>query len=132
MGKVQTADAQRERNAWAEHCRKIGEGAGEVEDQVWADVPFYSAMHVVWGDAPAPNELHAALRQMSLGKAAGEDGVTAELLEFGGPNLWEGGQGSRAQWLLLIEAPLVKRFLGPKSGVLVLLSLCGNARAQER
>ena len=38
---------------------------------------------------PHPNELHAALRQMSLGKAAGEEEVTAELLKFGGDNLWE-------------------------------------------
>ena len=82
-----------------------GEGAGEVKDQVWANVPFYSPMDVVWGEAPAPNELHAALRQMSLGKAAGEDGVTAELLKFGGPNLWERVvKACRAQWLLLTEA----------------------------
>ena len=38
----------------------------------------------VWGDAPAPIELHAALRQMSLGQAAGKDEVTAEILKFGG------------------------------------------------
>ena len=105
MGEVQPADAQGERDAWTEHFRKIGEGAGEVKDQVWANVPFYSPMDVVWGDAPAPNELHAALRQMSLGKAVGEDGVTAELLKFGGPNLWEQVvKVCRAQWLLLTEA----------------------------
>ena len=89
MGEIQPAEAQRERDAWAEHFRKIGEGAGEVKDHVWTNVPFYSPMDAVWGDAPAPNELHATLRQMSLGKAAGEDGVTAELLKFGGSNLWE-------------------------------------------
>ena len=62
-------------------------------------------MDAVWGDAPAPNELHAALRQMSLGKAAGEDGVTAELLKFGGTNLWEQVvKVCREQWLLLSEA----------------------------
>ena len=70
-----------------------------------ANVPFYSPMDAVWGNAPAPNELHAALRQMSLGKAAGEDGVTAELLKFGGPNLWEQVvKVCREQWLLLTEA----------------------------
>ena len=89
MGEVHPAEAQSERDAWAEHFRKIGEGVGEVKEHVWANVPFYSPMDAVWGDAPAPNELHAALCQMSLGKAAGEDGVTAELLKFGGPNLWE-------------------------------------------
>ena len=105
MGEVQPAEAQRERDAWAEHFRKIGEGAGEVQDHVWANVPFYSPMDAVWGDAPAPNELHAALRQMSLGKAAGEDGVTAELLKFGGSNLWEQVvKVCRAQGLLLTEA----------------------------
>ena len=62
-------------------------------------------MDALWGNAPAPNELHAALRQMSLGKAVGEDEVTAELLKFGGDNLW----GSvvkvcREQWRLLTEA----------------------------
>ena len=58
-----------------------------------------------WGTAPAPNELHAALRQMSLGKAAGEDEVTAELLKFGGDNLWEAVvRVCREQWRLLTEA----------------------------
>ena len=104
MGEVQPAEAQRERDAWAEHFRKIGEGAGEVKDHVWANVPFYSPMDAVWGDAPAPNELHAALRQMSLGKASGEDGVTAELLKFGRTNLWEQVvKVCREQWLILTE-----------------------------
>ena len=78
-----------ERDAWAEHFRIIGEGTGSVDDRVWASVPSYPPMDVVWGDAPAPNELHAALRHVSLGKAAGEDEVTAELLNFGGDSLWE-------------------------------------------
>ena len=47
----------------------------------------------------------AALRQMSVGKAAGEDEVTAELLKFGGDNLWEVVvRVCREQWLLLTEA----------------------------
>ena len=59
----------------------------------------------MWGNAPAANELHAALRQMSLGKAAGEDEVTAEPLKFGGNNLWEVVvRVCREQWMLLIEA----------------------------
>ena len=105
MGEVQPAEAQGTR-CLAERFRKIGEGAGEVTEQVWANVPSYSPMDVVWGDAPAPNELHAALRQTSLGKAAGEDGVTAELLKFGGPNLWvPGSRWSRSVGqLLLAEA----------------------------
>ena len=89
LGEVRPADVQSERDAWAEHFRLIGEGSGLVADQVWDNVPSYSPMDVVWGAAPAPNELHAALRQMSLGKAAGEDEVTAELLKFGGVNLWD-------------------------------------------
>ena len=52
-----------------------------------------------------PHELHAALRQMSLGKAAGEDEVTAELLKFGGDNLSEVVvRVCREQWMLLTEA----------------------------
>ena len=31
MGEVQPAEAQRERDAWAEHFRKIGQGAGDVK-----------------------------------------------------------------------------------------------------
>ena len=61
-------------------------------------------MDVVWGNAPAPNELHAALKQMSLTKAAGEDEVKAEFLKFGGDNLWEVVvRVCREQWLLLTE-----------------------------
>ena len=105
LGEVRPADVQLERNAWAEHFRLIGEGSGLVADKVWDNVPSYSPMDVVWGAAPAPNELHAALRQMSLGKAAGEDEVTAELLKFGGVNLWDVVVGvCREQWLLLTEA----------------------------
>ena len=91
--------------AWAEHFRLIGEGTGSVKDRVWANVPCYSPMDVVWGNAPAPNELHAALRQMSLGKAAEEDEVSAEFLKFGGNiNLWEAVvRVCREQWLLLTE-----------------------------
>ena len=73
---------QVECDAWAEHFRLIGEGTGSVEDRVWANVPSYSPMDAVWGNAPAPNELRAALRQMSLGKA-GEDEVTADVTHRG-------------------------------------------------
>ena len=105
LGEVRPADAPFERDAWAEHFRLIGEGPGSVEDRVWANVPSFSPMDSVWGNAPAPNELHAALRQMSLGKAAGEDEVTAELLRFGGDNLWEAVvRVCREQWMLLTEA----------------------------
>ena len=48
-------------------------------------------MDSVFGAEPAPNELHAALRQMSLGKAAGADEVTAELLRFGGDSFLGSG-----------------------------------------
>ena len=82
-GEVAPKDAQAERDAWAVHFRLIGEGPGRVAEKVWDNVPSYPPMDVVWGNPPAPNELHAALRQMSLGKAAGEDEVTAELLKFG-------------------------------------------------
>ena len=104
-GEIRPAEAELERDAWAEHFRMIGEGAGSVDDRVWSNVPSYPPMDVVWGNAPAPNELHAALRQMSLGKAAGEDEVTAELLKFGGDSLWEAVvRVCREQWLLLTEA----------------------------
>ena len=78
LGEVQPADVAAERDAWAEHLWKIGEGEGSVTEKVWENVPSYTPMSQFWGDARAPNELHAALRQMSLGKAAGEDEVTAE------------------------------------------------------
>ena len=105
MGDVCPKEVQGERDVWAEHFRLIGEGTCSVDDRVWASVPSYSPMDAVWGNAPAPNELHAALRQMSLGKAAGEDEVTAELLKFGGDNLWEVVvRVCREQWLLLTEA----------------------------
>ena len=105
LGEVQPADAAAERDAWAEHFRVIGEGARSVSERVWANVPSYTPMSQVWGDAPAPIELHAALRQMSLGKAAGEDEVTAEPLKSGGPLLWESVvKVCREQWRLLIEA----------------------------
>ena len=42
---------------------------------------------------------------MSLCKAVGEDEVAAEVLKFGGDNLWEVVvRACREQWLLLTEA----------------------------
>ena len=43
----------------------------------WTNVSSYSPVD------DAPNELHATLRQMFLGKAAGENEATAERLKFG-------------------------------------------------
>ena len=83
------------------------------------------------GNAPAPNELHAALRQMSLGKAAGEDEVTAGLLKFGGSNLWEATvKVCREQWLLLTEAAPGAEVVGLTSGVLVSLFPRGTRRTR--
>ena len=82
----------------------IGAGEGEVFAQVWDSIPVLSPMDSVFGSEPAPNELRA-LRQMSLGKAAGADEVTAELLRFGGESFWEVVvRVCREQWLLLTEA----------------------------
>ena len=93
----------------------------------------YSPMDVVWGNAPAPNELHAALRQMSLGKAAGEDEVTAELLKFGGDNLWEVVvRVCREQWLLLTEAAPGAEVVWPEEWCVGLVVPCGNARGTRR
>ena len=72
IGEVRPADVQVERGAWAERFRLIGEDPGLVADRVGDNVPSYSPMDVVWGSAPAPNELHEALRQTSLDKVAGE------------------------------------------------------------
>ena len=89
LGDVCPKVVQAECDAGAERFRLMGEGTGSVDDRVWANVPSHPPMDFVWGNAPAPNELHAALRQTSLGKAAGEDEVTAQLLKFWGDNLWE-------------------------------------------
>ena len=62
LGDVRPAEVEAERDAWAEHFRLIGEGEGLVSDRVWDNIPSYSPMDAVWGHAPAPNELHAALR----------------------------------------------------------------------
>ena len=70
-GEVAPKDAQDERVAWAEYFRFIGEGPGRVEDKVWDNVPSYPPMDAVWGNPPAPNELHAALevlRKSSRGR----------------------------------------------------------------
>ena len=54
-------DVQGESDAWAEHFRLIREEMGSVNDRVWANVPSYSPMDAVWGNAAAPNELHCML-----------------------------------------------------------------------
>ena len=106
-GEVRPEDVEEERLAWANHFAAIGAGEGEVAAWVWENIPELSAMNSVFGSAPAPNELHAALRQMSLGKAAGSDEVTAELSKFGGDSFWEAVvRVCREQWLLLTEAAI--------------------------
>ena len=47
-GEIRPAEAELERDAWAEHFRMIGEGAGSVDDRVWSNVPSYPPMDVVW------------------------------------------------------------------------------------
>ena len=54
LGDVCPKDVQGERDAWAEHFRLIGEGTGSVDDKVWSNIPSYSPMDAVWGNAPAP------------------------------------------------------------------------------
>ena len=133
LGDACPKEVQDERDAWAEHVRLIGAGTGSVEDRVWANAPsYYPPMDVVWGSAPAPNELRAALRQMSLGKAAGEDEVRAEPLKFGGANLWDAVvRVCREQWLLLTEAAPGLRWFGLESGVLGWLSPVETQGQQE-
>ena len=79
-----------------------------------------------------PYELHAAFRQMSLGKAAGEDEVTAELLKFGGSNLWEVVLRVCQEQRRLSTELLGLRWFGQTSGVLGWWSPCGNARGTRR
>ena len=128
MGDVCPKGVQGERDAWAERFRLIGEGTGNI-------APSYSPMDVVCGNAPAPNELHAALQQMSLGKAAGEDEVTAELLnlKFGGDNLWEAVvRVCREQWLLLTEAAPGAEVVWPEEWCVGLVVPLRNARGTRR
>ena len=90
-------------DVWTEHFRLIGEGPGRWQTGL-GERSFLPPHGCCLGNAPAPSELRAALRHMSLGKAAGEDEVTAELLKFGGDNLWEAAvRVCRAQWMLLTE-----------------------------
>ena len=104
-GEVRPQDVEEELSAWANHFAAIGAGEGEIAARVWDNIPELTAMDSVLDSAPAPNELHAALRQMSLGKAAGSDEVTAELLKFSGESFWEAVvRDCREQWLLLFEA----------------------------
>ena len=96
-GEVRPAEAMRERDAWAEHFRMIREGTGSVDDKVWANVPSYPPMDAVWGDAPAPNELHAAPRQMSLRKLRVRTRSPRNFLSLGeivSGNPWLGFVGS--------------------------------------
>ena len=53
-GEVRPVEAQAERDAWAEHFRKIGEGPGEVVDRVWVNVPSYPPMDVFLGNCSRP------------------------------------------------------------------------------
>ena len=118
-GEVRPRDVDAERAALAAHFEAIGAGEGLVSPQVWEHIPSFSPMNSVFDAEPAPNELHAAPRQMSLGKAAGADEVTAELLCFGGDSFWEAVvRVCREQWRLLTEAPPGEQVVGRRSGVL--------------
>eukprot|EP00969_Alexandrium_andersonii_P290457 12837846-Alexandrium_andersonii.AAC.1 len=55
------ADPDREREAWAEHFRKISETRGQVADRVWSNVTSRPQVKQEWlGAPPSEIELHRA------------------------------------------------------------------------
>ena len=79
------ANPEGDREAWASHFRRISETRGQVAERVWGNVPRVAQTRCEWlGAPPGDIELWKAVAAMRTGKAAGEDGLMAEALKFGG------------------------------------------------
>ena len=79
-------DVVQEREAWKEHFEQVSKGRGSVNERVWENVTSNEVAH--WLDVePSIVEMEMALGQMKLRKAAGKDGVTVEVLKYGGEEL---------------------------------------------
>ena len=72
---------------WREHFERIQRGRGEVHSRVWASVPAADETSSWLGEDPTLVEVSRALRASKGGRAAGEDEVVAELLQYGGEEL---------------------------------------------
>ena len=93
----------------------MAEHFGSVVYHVWVTM-FRLAF--LWMLFAAMLELHADLRQTSLGKTAGEDKVTAEWFKFGGAGFWETVARVYKDNVIYLKLPQVLQWLGWMNGVL--------------
>ena len=71
---------------WAEHFNKILNCPSTVSDAALDEIEQLSVLEHL-SMAPTVPEVQKATRQMSTGKAAGPDGIPADVYKLGGPRL---------------------------------------------
>ena len=84
-GQRHATNAQ-EAEAWKEHFEQIQAGSGTVDPSVWEDIECLP-VQPEFGDPPTWEEYQRVIRDMRLGKAGGEDTMTAEYLKLAGPRM---------------------------------------------
>ena len=118
-----------EREAWKEHFSSISKGRGSVHEDIWSPLGPAEKQQFWMGDVPDDDEIARAIKNMKNDRAAGDDGVAAESLKYGGPRLqqevctivkemWVKASLSEygheaddwpSEWKVAIQVPLWKR-----------------------
>lgn len=74
------------RDCWKEHFSSLLNQTSTVDDTALQKVPQLP-IHLQLGEEPTLDELKSAIRAMKSGKAAGADGIPAEVFKHGGTKL---------------------------------------------
>ena len=77
-------DPKAEREAWKEHFASISNTMGQVSQDVWQRVTEGEGEATWLTKEPSIVEMDKAIGKMKVRKKPGKDGITAEILKYGG------------------------------------------------
>ena len=86
-GRVTTENVEEKREAWKMHFEDISKGRWRVAERVWDGVSGGKGNSEWLCKEPSDIEMEKAIGKMKVRKSPGKDGVTAEVLKYGGEQI---------------------------------------------